>query len=315
MGQKITVRDNGTPVYLGESDFAGPEGRMSYLQFVMQKLDKNVNNAYMIGEDCDDIELRCDGCYDEAYHELSNSYAWYEDGVMAVASAIIKRELTMLADSVVVKFITKSAGAVIKAATKKYLNGRFKAYTSAFPEIIPLSEFQKMNYGYLEAVTRFNLKFKIAGKWAEKLETQVAVRVYTRNKKPAFAVAYGAKSKDKTYNSEFVLIDQKYSKHLDYYTAWAHVDIGVMHPSISRTLKKLRVDWKSMMEKNKKMISESVEEAIADGRYLEKRLNVVEAYKAGVLTYEDADAYLDMMDLAGFETHEDFMYEEVDDLI
>lgn len=315
MGQKITVRDNGTPVYLGESDFAGPEGRLSYLEYVMDKLNNGIAESHMVAEDCDDDAIRCEGCLDEAYHELSNAYTWYEDGVAAATMGVIGRELAHLADTVIVKFVGDAVGKALKKGASAYISARFKMYSTIYPEIIPLSEFKSVNFDILEAATRYNIKFKLAGKWAEKVNTRVTVRVYTKDRKPAFAIAYSDKSQDKTYNSEFVMINNRYRKHADYYTAAAHTDIGIMHPSIRRVLVEIRSEWKKMRDASKKSISESVEEAIAEDKYLEKRLNVVDAYKAGAITYEDADAYLEAMDLMGFDMDDDTIYEEVDKLL
>lgn len=313
MGQRITVRDDGTPVYLGEGYEVRSNGnRISYLEYVGMKCAQEVRNAEMIAEDAEDAQLRIEGCYDGAYHELANAYVWYEDGVSAALRGIIRRELTALADTVVVKSIMNATGKAINKAVKTYLAKRFKAYSKVFPEIISLQEFSKVTYSYEQADARFKLRFKLAQKWAEKLDSKVVVRVYTRNNKPAFAVAYGYKSKDKMYNSEFVMIDRKYAAHTDYFQAAVHADIGVMDPSINRTLKKLREDWKALKAQTKQAIAESVEEAYANGTYMDKRRNVVDAYIAGVCTFEDADAYLEELDLCGFDVDGQFMLEEVD---
>lgn len=316
MGQRITVRDDGTPVYLGEGyETTSSGGRMSYLEYVGRKCTAEVKRAEMIAEDAEDAAIRIDGCYEEAYQQLASAYVWFEDGVGAALRGIIRRELTALADTVVVKSILNATGRAITKVMKSYLMARFKAYSKVFPEIISLSEFSKMTYSYAEAEARFKLRFKYAHKWAEKLDSKVVIRVYTRNNKPAFAVAYGYKSKDKMYNSEFVMIDHKYSAHTDYFQAAVHADIGIMDPSISRTLKKLRADWKALKAQTKEAIAESVEEAYANGTYMDKRMHVVDAYLAGVCTYEDADAYLEELDLCGFDLDDRFMMEAVDDLI
>lgn len=315
MGQRITVRDNGTPVYLGEGDSVGPSGRISYFQYVLDRAIEGIEQTHTITEDMDEDALICEGYVEEAYQELSRAYTWYEDGIAAIAMGVITREIAALFDTLIIKTIGTAAGKGLMKGAGSALLSRFKAYGKIYPEIIPISEFSKVNYDIIEATTRFKLKFKLAGKWAEKLNTRVSVRVYTRDKKPAFAIAYSDKSEDKTYNSEFVMIDNKYRKHLDFYTASAHADVGIMHPSIKRVIVDIRNEWKKLQKQNKRDINEAVEDAIAEGTYLEKRMNVVDAYNAGVITYEDADAYLDAMDLAGFDVRDDFMYEEIDDLL
>lgn len=312
MGQIITVSDKGLPVYMGEGVGAGPAGRISYLDYVLNNLDKGITNAY-VTEDIDSMEDVCDMLTEDATHRLANSYVWYEDGVLAKTVGVIGNEIAELMGKTIAKTIGKGVGDTLAAGAKAYFFARVRAYQKIFPEIIPLTEFTSVKYDILEAETRFGIKFKLASKWAEKINTRVSVKVYTRNKKPAFAIAYSTKSQDKTYNTEFVMIDSKYSKHVDYYTASAHTDIAVSHPSIARVLNKMKSDWQELKAQSDKVVKESVEEACATETFLEHRLNILDAFNAGVLTYEEADEYLDKMELVGIEVKDTSMFEAVDE--
>ena len=63
-------------------------------------------------------------------------------------------------------------------------------------------------------------------------------------------------------------------------------------PTIKRVLEKLKVEWKSYVKTTRNHITESVEEAIAEGRYEEKILAFQEAAQEGFIGDEAYNMYL-----------------------
>lgn len=289
-----------------DSSVISPELRFSIIQGKLDDLVTKMREATDTIDDMDKCALVCEEYADNAYETIAENQPWFEDGVLASVGDVASGELLKLGTNALVKLGAVGVTKGLNKGVGKFLLARFKAYTKIYPEIDPITEFESVKYDLVEATEKYHIKFKLAMKWGEKINTRVEVRVYKKKGKDAFAIAYGKQSSDSMYNTEFVWINNKYKKHADFYTASAHAHVGLGHPSIDRLLKKIREEWKMLKDKQKTMVEQRMEESWGDGTFEEKKENVAMAYMSGAISYEAASRYLKDMELAGIHPTDDW---------
>lgn len=292
-----------------DNELENPEDRFEFMHDRLNSLNDELEEAHDRAENMDECATMCEGAIEEVYHELTTVYPFYEAGVLAAGAKVIATELTKLGSKAGVKLVGVGAQKALSKGVGSYVLTRFKKYTTIYPEIDSIDKFSSEKYDLMEATSRFNVGFKLASKWAEKISTRVECKVYSKNNKPAFAIAYGKVSSDKMYNTEFVLLDSKYSKHIDFYTASVHADVGIGHPSIERTLNKIKSEWKKLKDHSDTMVTEAVEDSFANSAYERARAKVIAACEAGVCSYEAAESYLESMELAGYDTEDSQLFD------
>jgi hypothetical protein len=244
---------------------------------------------------------------DELLNELEVSdkafqtaYPWYEDALSAKAVSIIAKEAKALAPSVLSKVLAivgVAAGyKILDAATKKYVIARLKKYPLVNPSAISPAQLNSETYTVGEAVSRFHIKFQYAEEW-EKATVATRCIVYFYDKKPVMAIAYSRDEEkldihlNKRVAVETVVMDSRFRKHEDYYTAYMATRIQVSHPAIGRTLKKLKAQWDAEAKSATKEVKESVEELGLE----KKESYITEAVEEEMLDEDDAKIYLNLL--------------------
>lgn len=267
-------------------------------------LNQTINEKLTDGDDFAIREYSIGESCQEAYEDLCKNVPWFEDGAAAVAASIILSETTKLAFSGAVTLGAVVSLGVLSKAAGAYVMSRLVNYTKLHPEIEPINSFESKTFGILEATAKYNIGFRMANKWNEKLGQTVNVRVWFKSGKPLMCIAYGAKGQTPSkphVNTEFVLLDNKYKKLEDYYCASAHAAIKMGHPSIGRVVKSMREDWKRARETVRENTKKMVEEAFVEDTFEEHQNYVMEAFENGAITYEDADVYLALMEEAAID--------------
>lgn len=280
---------------------------------VQQKIDQ-IEDTIVYSEDVETDAESFDKAIEEACDELVNAEPFYEAGFVATALSTASKELTSLMTTVGINAAAVGTTKALAKGVGRLILARLNKYTALHPEIIPISKFTSKTYDLVEANSMFKLQFKLAMKWGEKINTRVAVRVFSLNAKPQFAIAYGQLSADKMYNSEFVWIDGKYKKYVDFYTASAHAAVGIGHPSIKRMIDTMKKEWKEAADESKKVIKESCEDAFANGKMDECKENLMKAYYEGITDDDGMKAYLEEMNMIGLN-EDDYFCEELDSII
>ena len=174
-----------------------------------------------------------------------------------------------------------------------YIMSRLKRYTLLHEDAVAFKQLTPQTYRFAEiAETKLGKPFKYATIWF-KANQQIATRIYTYNNKPVCAIAFTQEN-----NSDIVFYDGSFKKHADYYSACMLAKAHIGDPTIKRVLEKLKSEWKAYVKTTKKHITESVEEAIADGRYEEKILAFQEAAQEGFVDDAAYNMYLAEMQQA-----------------
>ena len=174
-----------------------------------------------------------------------------------------------------------------------YIMSRLKRYTLLHEDAVAFKQLTPQTYRFAEiAETKLGKPFKYAPIWF-KANQQIATRIYTYNNKPVCAIAFTQEN-----NSDIVFYDGSFKKHADYYSACMLAKAHIGDPAIKRVLEKLKSEWKAYVKTTKNHITESVEEAIADGRYEEKILAFQEAAQEGFVDDAAYNMYLAEMQQA-----------------
>lgn len=266
---------------------------------VTERLNAVADDLESIRANVDSLEERavaCDEYLEELVDELSTGNHFFEESMITLAYTTITKELLSIQTKAATEIAAAGIAKAINTSFAKFLLKKFELYPQIYSEVDPIKDFKKANFDVLEAESRFKTNFRFANKWAEKLDNRVEVKVFFIKDKAAFAVAYGKLSSDKMYNTEFVMIDKKYNSHVDYYTACAHAVVGIGHPSIPRLLKKIKDELIDLKKKAGKVIEESAEDAIIDGRFDEMCENIRAAASEGLFYMEDAESMINAME-------------------
>ena len=204
----------------------------------------------------------------------------YMESVEAAALSLAVNEVQKLSKS------NNFAKSLMKPEVS-YIMGRLKRYTLLHEDAVAFTQLTPQTYRFTEiADTKLGKPFKYAPVWF-KANQQIATRIYTYNNKPVCAIAFTAEN-----NSDIVFYESSFKKHADYYAACMLAKAHIGDPTIKRVLEKLKAEWKSYVKTTRNHITESVEEAIAEGRYEEKILAFQEAAQEGFVRDEDYNMYL-----------------------
>lgn len=222
---------------------------------------------------------------------LRDGVDWYTESVSAKMYKTAINEVTAL--SVLGTKII--AGYMLTKAGKKYIRERLSKYTILNQDAIDARRFDVETYTIEEAENKFKLHFKYGTEW-ESGGQQTYCKVYSYLNKPVMAVVYNREKMDnkinKKMNVETIILDGQMRKHDDYYVSYMCSDLQIMHPSIKRTLEKLKSQWKSATKHLDKEITESVDDAVANGTMSTMYARVGNAYKNKYLDEDTAKTYL-----------------------
>ena len=168
-----------------------------------------------------------------------------------------------------------------------FIMNRLKRYTLLHEDAVAFKQLTAQTYRFAEiADTKLGKPFKYAPVWF-KANQQIATRIYTYNNKPVCAIAFTQEN-----NSDIVFYDSSFKKHADYYAACMLAKAHIGDPVIKRVLEKLKAEWKGYVKTTKNHITESGEEAIANGRYEEKILAFQESAREGFVDVHAYNMYL-----------------------
>lgn len=250
------------------------------------------------------IEM-CESAIDRAHALMESGKLSKEDGQQIIDSMEEKRD-SLIPDACPAYMESVEAAALSLAVSEvqklskpnnfakslmkpevSYIMSRLKRYTLLHADAVAFAQLTAQTYRFAEiAETKLGKPFKYAPVWF-KANQQIATRVYTYNNEPVCAIAFTQEN-----NSDIVFYDNSFKKHADYYSACMLAKAHIGDPTIKRVLEKLKAEWKSYVKTTKNHITESVEEAIADGRYEEKILAFQEAAREGFVDDAAYNMYL-----------------------
>ena len=288
-------------------DFGLPEVRYQYIKGKMTDLGMQLDDVRENSSDMNETEQRCAECTEKIYEQITEAQPWFEDGVLASIGHMALQELSKIGVHTMSRLGVIGVTKALKKGVRTFLLARFNSYVQLHPEIEPISKFTSKKYDLLEATENYGIAFRLAMKWGEKLDNRIETRVYSKNNKPVFAIAYGKQSSGQMYNTEFVWLDSKYKKHEDFYVASAHADIAIGHPSIERLVKQIRMEWAEQKKNAKEAVQKRVEESWQTEHSVDRiKRNVIQAYKSGITTYEGAKLYMEEVETSTIYPKDDW---------
>ena len=221
---------------------------------------------------------------------LTNNVSWYTEAVTAKVYDTALKEILALS-TLGTKIL---GGYMLTTAGKKYVRERLSKYPLLNEDAINCSQLTCETYSLEEAKNKFHVTLEFAENW-EKGGQQTHCKVYFYDKKPVMIIAYNRAKKDNGINNKMTvetkILDSRFKKHEDYYTAYMTSGMQVMHPSIQRVLKKLKDQWKQASKKVDKEIQDSIDESVEDETIGNKYVYISEACKHGYLTNDQLQTY------------------------
>lgn len=233
----------------------------------------------------------CDEMSDLQKENLESGLSWYSEAVSARAYNMALTELTSLSI-----LGTKILGGYMLSKTgKKYVRERLSKYTILNEDAINCNQLTAETFTIEEATDKFHITFQYAQNW-EKSGQQTHCKVWFYDKKPVITAAYNRAKSDNVINSkmpiETKILDSRFKKHEDYYTAYMCCELQMNHPCIKRILTKLKQQWKEASKKLDKDIQDEINESVKNGTIDMKYKYVEEAGKSRYLTDKEVKTYL-----------------------